>query len=147
MQVCDGLDCVARAVAVLPAVAEDQRSDSEPSRSRALSSEGIAGARQLPRSPTLRGPSTRCRITSRYGAGENRAGPHTKYIISRTGSSRQRCPERPRAATTRSIKPGGYTQVNKPRPGESDALAASRTTPGTHSKGDYAHGKGNGICT
>ncbi len=74
-------------------------------------------------------------------------GPSTKYTTSRAGSSRWRCSERPHAATTRSAKPGGYTQVNKPRPDKSDTLAATRTTPGIHCQADYAHGKGNGIAT
>ncbi|GAB7101750.1 hypothetical protein JCM4814A_00640 [Streptomyces phaeofaciens JCM 4814] len=45
--------------------------------------------------------------------------------INRVGSSRLRCSERPRAATTRSANPGGYTQVNRPRPDMSDALVGS----------------------
>ncbi|BCL32165.1 hypothetical protein GCM10017557_70240 [Streptomyces aurantiacus] len=83
-------------------------------------------------------------MTSRYGAGENSASPNTKYTTNRAGSRRLRCSTRPHAATTRSTNPGGYTQVNKPRPDKSDALAVIRTTPGTDSQPAYAHDKSNG---
>ena len=86
-------------------------------------------------------------MTSRYGAGENSASPSTKYTTSRAGSSRLRCSDRPHAATTRSTNPGGYTQVNSPRPDKSDTLAATRTTPGTHCQAAYAHAKDNGIAS
>lgn len=137
-----GVASVASGFAV---VANSTRSGSDPSRCRARNSEDFAGTCQSPSSPRPRNPATRWRITFRYGAGENNASPSTKYTTSRAGRSRLRCSDRPHAATTRSTRPGGYTQVNRPRPDKSDTLAVTRTTPGTHCQPAYAHSKNNGI--
>lgn len=53
----------------LAVVANSTRNGSQPSRCRARNSEDFAGTCQPPSSPWPRSPSTRCRITSRYGAG------------------------------------------------------------------------------
>ncbi|GAA0905493.1 hypothetical protein GCM10009574_096990 [Streptomyces asiaticus] len=124
----------------LAVVANSTRNGSQPSRCRARNSDDFAGTCQSPSKPWPRRPSTRCRITSRYGAGENNASPSTKYTTSRAGSSRLRCSPHPQAATTRSTNPGGYTQVNSPRPDNSDTRADTRTTPRDHYPRTHAQG-------
>nr|WP_128374488.1 tetratricopeptide repeat protein [Streptomyces cavernae] len=59
-------------------VANSTRSGSAPSRWRARNSDDFAGTCHSPSRPAPRRPSTRCRITSSYGAGENRASASTK---------------------------------------------------------------------
>ncbi|GAA3369933.1 hypothetical protein GCM10017744_091670 [Streptomyces antimycoticus] len=115
----------------LAVVAKSTRNGSQPSRCRARNSEDFAGTCQPPSSPWPRRPSTRCRITSRYGAGENNASPSTKYTTSRAGSSRLRCSPHPQAATTRSTNPGGYTQVNSPNPITQTHAQTPEPPPGT----------------
>ena len=88
-----------------------------------------SGIRHDPHRPSSRSPSVRCRSTSRYGAGENSAKASTTYTTSRAGNSRRRCSARPHAATTRSTKSGGYTQVNTPSPDSSGTPSATGTTP------------------
>ena len=107
--------------------ANSTRSGVAPSRSRARNSDDLAGTRQVPHRPSSRSPWTRCRSTSRYGAGENSAIASTKYTTSRAGSSRRRCPVRSHAATTRSTTSGGYTQVNTPSPASSGTPSATGT--------------------
>lgn len=120
-------------------VVNSTRSGSDPSRCRARNSDDFAGMCHSPSNPAPRRPSTRCRITSRYGAGENRASASTKYTTSRAGSRRLRCSARPHAATTRSTNPDGYTQVSSPKPDNSLTSADTRTTPGEHCTAAYAH--------
>jgi hypothetical protein len=121
------------AVASGPAVAATStRSGVAPSRSRARNNDDFAGTRQLPHRPSSRSPWTRCRSTSKYGAGENSAIASTKYTTSRAGSSRRRCSVRSHAATTRSTTSGGYTQVNSPSPASSATPSATGTPPTHH---------------
>jgi hypothetical protein len=72
-----------------------------------------------PHRPKSRSLRVRCPSTSSYGAGENSAKAGTNDTTSRAGNSRRRCSARPHAATTRSTRSGGSTQVNTPSPDSS----------------------------
>ncbi len=57
------------------------------------------------------------------------ASPSTKQTTSRADSRRFLRSARPQAATTRSTRLGGYAQISRPRPDNSDTLAAAAVSP------------------